>query len=56
MKHAECDIEISDNKLAEDHVNWFLDMLRPLLISHFMHGLKHGRESKDQVTEEEVKK
>jgi len=30
--------------LAEEHVSWFLNMLRPLLISHFVHGYKHGRE------------
>ena len=29
-------------QLAENHVNWFLDLIRPLLISHFVHGYKHG--------------
>ena len=30
--------------LAIAHVDWFLSMLRPLLISHFEHGFKHGIE------------
>ena len=30
--------------LAEDHVDWFLNMIRPLLISYFEHGYKHGKE------------
>jgi len=30
--------------LAEDHVDWQLGILRPLLISYFNHGYKHGRE------------
>lgn len=30
--------------LAEDHVDWFLAAIRPLLISYFEHGYKHGRE------------
>lgn len=31
--------------LAEQHVDWFLTILRPLLVSWFEHGYKHGRES-----------
>jgi hypothetical protein len=34
-------------KLAEDHVDWFLEILRPLLIEHFVHGYKHGRKDKE---------
>lgn len=30
--------------LAEAHVSWFLETLRPLLISHMIHGFKHGCE------------
>ena len=29
---------------AIKHVEWFLAALRPLLIDHFVHGYKHGRE------------
>ena len=32
------------SKLAEDHVDWQLKLLRPLLISYFKHGYKHGRD------------
>jgi len=28
--------------MATAHVDWFLETLRPLLISHFEHGFKHG--------------
>ena len=31
-------------KMAEAHVDWFLQMVRPLLIEHMMHGYKHGFE------------
>jgi hypothetical protein len=34
--------------LAEEHVDWFLEILRPLLISWFEHGYKHGKEDKDK--------
>ncbi len=38
-------------KLATDHVEWFLSTLKPLLISHFVHGFKHGAETtKSTVT------
>lgn len=33
-------MEIED--MAADHVDWFLDTIRPLLITHFVHGYKHG--------------
>jgi hypothetical protein len=38
-------------KLATDHVEWFLSTLKPLLISHFVHGFKHGVEdsNKDKI-------
>ena len=39
-------------KLARDHVEWQLNLLRPLLISYFIHGYKHGQEDqKDQEDE-----
>ena len=31
-------------ELAEDHVEWFLRLIKPLLISYFVHGYKHGIE------------
>ena len=30
--------------LAEDHVDWLLKIIRPLLIAEFVHGYKHGQE------------
>jgi hypothetical protein len=33
--------------MAEEHVDWFLKIVRPMLISYFEHGYKHGEESKD---------
>lgn len=35
------------DSMAEDHVDWFLELIRPMLISYFEHGYKHGKESKD---------
>lgn len=31
-------------KMAEAHVDWFLKMLRPILIEHMIHAYKHGYE------------
>lgn len=31
-------------ELAHEHVEWFLRVLQPLLVSHFVHGYKHGME------------
>ena len=33
-------------ELAEAHVDWFLKVIRPLLIEHFKHGFKHGKNDK----------
>lgn len=44
-----------DTKLAEDHVRWYMKLLRSqfnvwlditekLMIENFIHGIKHGRE------------
>ena len=35
-------------KIAEAHVDWFLEMIRPLLISEFVHGYKHGLKDKEK--------
>ncbi len=35
---------ISTRHLAEAHVDWLLKTIRPLLISQFVHGYKHGRQ------------
>ena len=32
--------------IAEAHVEWFLEMIKPLLIEHMIHGFKHGMEYK----------
>ena len=32
------------NDLAEAHVDWFLKIIRPLLIDEFVHGYKHGHD------------
>lgn len=34
--------------LAHQHVNWFLVTIKPLLIDHFIHGFKHGKEEKEK--------
>jgi hypothetical protein len=28
--------------MATEHVDWFLKMIRPILIEHMIHGYKHG--------------
>jgi hypothetical protein len=33
--------------LAKEHVDWFLETLRPLLMTHFLHGYKHGQEDRE---------
>jgi len=33
-------------QLAEEHTDWFLAMVRPLLIAWMIHGYKHGRKDK----------
>ena len=38
-------------KLADEHVEWFLKTLRPLLKSHMVHGYKHGLESQNVPVE-----
>ena len=36
-------------RIAKEHVNWFLDLIRPLLISHLAHGFKHGQEFEQEA-------
>ncbi len=36
-------------KLAEEHVDWFLRAIRPILIDFMVHGYKHGKE--DAISE-----
>ena len=31
-------------EMAEEHVNWFLDIIKPIIIEHMVHGYKHGYE------------
>ena len=31
-------------KMAEAHVEWFLNMIKPIFVEHMMHGYKHGYE------------
>jgi len=39
--------------IAEAHVDWFLQMIRPLLVSYFEHGFKHGVEKgKEEVRDD----
>ena len=41
-------------QLAEEHVDWWLASVRPLLIANFIHGFKHGqKEAWDEVNEME---
>ena len=43
-------------KTAEDHVTWYLDSIKPLLIANFIHGFKHGVEyEKDARCNDEKK-
>ena len=42
------DEEFKIRGLAEAHIDWFLNAIRPLLIDNFIHGYKHGKESDEQ--------
>jgi hypothetical protein len=37
-----------EQELAEQHVDWLLEILRPLMITEFLHGFKHGVESVEE--------
>jgi len=41
-------------KLAESHVNWFLAVIKPLLVTHFIHGYKHGKEAQTENLKDEA--
>jgi hypothetical protein len=34
----------SPKKMCEEHVDWFLKIIRAPLIEHMLHGYKHGYE------------
>ena len=36
-------------ELAENHVDWLLNIMRPLLITEFLHGFRHGWELNDII-------
>lgn len=36
--------KLHGKQIATEHVDWFLEIIRPLLISWFEHGYKHGSE------------
>ena len=36
-------------KTAEDHVDWILETVRPLMITEFEHGYKHGWEDRAKL-------
>lgn len=44
----------ADIEEAERHVEWFLTMIRPLLISFSVHFKKHGREEAEKEKKREV--
>jgi hypothetical protein len=48
MTHAE-----RGKMLAEAHVDWQLYLLRPLLVSYFEHGFKHGIEECAETPQEQ---
>lgn len=33
-------------KLVEEHVSWFLEIIKPLLIAFMLHGIKHEKAKK----------
>ena len=35
-------------KLAEDHAEWFVKTIKPLLKEFFMHGYKHAKKEEKQ--------
>ena len=35
-------------KLAEDHAEWFVKTVKPLLKEFFMHGYKHAKKEEKQ--------
>lgn len=41
------EIDKEASKLANEHIEWFLTLIQPLLFAHFVHGYKHGKENKE---------
>jgi len=39
------------DECAKAHVDWLLEIMRPLLITEFVHGYKHGYEEKGKDNE-----
>ena len=38
-------VNYNDSKeMAEKHVEWFLNIIKPIIIEHMIHGYKHGFE------------
>lgn len=50
MTPKEIVLAVAD-ETAKVHVDWFLEIIRPLLESHFRHGFKHGVEYVASVVE-----
>lgn len=42
-------IEDEATDIANEHIEWFIALLRPLLFSYFVHGYKHGKEKKEEL-------
>lgn len=43
-------------KLVKDHVDWFLEMVRPLMLAEGIHCYRHGFEDALNTTKERAKK
>ena len=41
-------IKMKKEELAENHINWFLELIKPLLITNFIHGYEHGKKDKEE--------
>ncbi len=39
----------SAEEIATQHVEWFLKIIKPLLIDHMIHGFKHGQEFEQEL-------
>jgi len=43
-------------ELADDHVDWLIEIGRPLLRTEFLHGFRHGfEEASNEATEKALK-
>ena len=41
--------QVKSIELAENHVDWLLSIMRPLLIEEFCHGYRHGWENAENI-------